>query len=66
MWVGSVPGLSATVRLAASDPPIATSGSIVSMRLASIAAASESVQKLLVAVRPPNAEPLLLAALEKA
>ncbi len=64
--VGRVPIDAATGRLAASDPPRMTKQITDNTRPTAIAAASPRVQKVLVASRPPKAEPLLLAALVKA
>ncbi len=60
--VGSVPAETGTVFLAASEPAIASAGTITKKRPTSIVSASVTLYHSVLAERPAKAEPLLAAA----
>ena len=65
-WVGKVPADGASFGLAASEPAIAMTGTMMPKRQASMAMPSVVLYQGALAVRPAKAEPLLPAADEKA
>ena len=61
LWVGSVPALGGTVCLRASEPAMASTGTIRKNLPASIASAPVVLYQSVLPVSPPKADPLLLA-----
>ena len=62
MSVGKVPAVAGTGCLRASEPAIASAGTIRKKRPTSIARPSVVLNQSVLPVSPPNAEPLLFAA----